>query len=122
MGVFRESSLSVVQLTKRSAVDLSAHGLRVVASRSHMDERTTAFIAMLKDPILVSRGSSLKFMLLADGEADVYPRFAPTMEWDTAAAHALLIELGINVIHAETDQPLKYNKENLLNPYFKSWA
>ncbi|MEO5581156.1 MAG: inositol monophosphatase family protein, partial [Saprospiraceae bacterium] len=66
--------------------------------------------------------SSLKFLLLANGEADVYPRFAPTMEWDTAAAHALLIELGIMVNNVETNEPLSYNKENLLNPFFKSWA
>jgi len=87
-----------------------------------MDERTTTFIASLNDPVLVSKGSSLKFMLLADGEADVYPRFAPTMEWDTAAPHALLIELGIRVIDTETNEPLTYNKENLLNPFFKAWA
>lgn len=122
IGVFRETADGVIQLAIRGPVDLNSSGLRVVASRSHMDERTTTFIASLNDPVLVSRGSSLKFMLLADGEADVYPRFAPTMEWDTAAPHALLIELGIQVINTETNEPLTYNKENLLNPFFKAWA
>ncbi|MDZ4709715.1 MAG: 3'(2'),5'-bisphosphate nucleotidase CysQ [Saprospiraceae bacterium] len=122
LGVFRETADGVIQLANRGPVDLNTSGLRVVASRSHMDERTTTFIASLNDPVLVSKGSSLKFMLLADGEADVYPRFAPTMEWDTAAPHALLIELGIRVIDTETNEPLTYNKENLLNPFFIAWA
>ena len=57
-------------------------------------------------------------MLIADSEADIYPRFAPTMEWDTAAAHAVLKGLELEVINMEDDKPLRYNKENLLNPHF----
>lgn len=83
-------------------------------------ENTLAFITTLRDPVIASKGS-LKFLLLADDKADVYPRFAPTMEWDAAAANALLIELGMNVMHADTNLPLTYNKENLLNPFFKCW-
>ena len=55
---------------------------------------------------------------MAEGKADVYPRFAPTMEWDTAAGQAICEAAGLEVISKETDQPLLYNKENLLNPWF----
>ena len=106
------------KLEKRSKVDLRQDGLRVVASRSHMNEETQGFINGLRNPSLVSAGSSLKFMLLASGKADVYPRYAPTMEWDTAAAHAIVKETGFEVTEYGTGTPLVYNKENLLNPYF----
>lgn len=106
------------KLAKRSPVDLTREGLRVVASRSHMNDETQTFISSLRNPSLVSAGSSLKFMLLANGQADVYPRYAPTMEWDTAAAHAVVKETGHEVREYGSDRPLVYNKENLLNPYF----
>lgn len=93
-------------------------GLRVVCSRSHLNEETQAFIDGLTNPEAVSRGSSLKFMLLAEGQAELYPRLAPTMEWDTAAAHCVLEEAGGEVINRDTGKPLTYNKENLLNPFF----
>lgn len=83
-----------------------------------MSPETQEFIGTLKEPSLVSKGSSLKFMLLAEGLADVYPRFAPTMEWDTAAAHAIANAVGISVMQKDTKQELIYNKEDLLNPYF----
>jgi 3'(2'), 5'-bisphosphate nucleotidase len=96
--------------------------LRVVGSRSHMNQETTEFIDQsklnFKKIEIISRGSSLKFCLVAEGEADVYPRFAPTMEWDTAAGHAICSAVGIKVISQETQKELVYNKENLLNPYF----
>jgi 3'(2'), 5'-bisphosphate nucleotidase len=107
-----------VKLAVRPPVDLSQPGLRVVASRSHMNPETQEFIDGLRDATLVSAGSSLKFMLLAEGKADVYPRYAPTMEWDTAAAHAIVAETGLRVLEFGSDRPLIYNKENLLNPYF----
>ena len=91
---------------------------RIVASRSHLNEETKNYIEQYKDAETVSMGSSLKFMLIADSEADIYPRFAPTMEWDTAAANAILRGLDVEVISMEDNQPLRYNKENLLNPYF----
>lgn len=106
------------KLDKRPKVNLQQEGLRVVASRSHMNDETRDFINSLRNPDLVSAGSSLKFMLLANGQADVYPRYAPTMEWDTAAAHAIVKETGFDVIRYGTNDPLLYNKENLLNPYF----
>lgn len=91
---------------------------RVVASRSHMNDDTKDFIAKLTHPEVISAGSSLKFMLLAEGKADIYPRFGPTMEWDTAAAHGILKELGIKVTTTDGTSELSYNKPNLLNPYF----
>ena len=91
---------------------------KVVASRSHMNEETKNFIEKLGDTEVVSAGSSLKFMLLAEGKADLYPRFGPTMEWDTAAAHGILKELGLQVVTTDSNTELVYNKENLLNPYF----
>jgi 3'(2'), 5'-bisphosphate nucleotidase len=106
------------KLEKRPKADLQQEGLRVVASRSHMNDETRDFIATLRNPDLVSAGSSLKFMLLASGKADVYPRYAPTMEWDTAAAHAVVKEAGFEVTQYGSATPLEYNKENLLNPYF----
>jgi 3'(2'), 5'-bisphosphate nucleotidase len=105
-------------LKKRDRTDLNKAGLRVVASRSHMNEETQTFIAQLRDPVLVSKGSSLKFMLLAEGKADVYPRYAPTMEWDTAAAHAIVNQTGIKVIQSGAAGELQYNKRDLLNPHF----
>jgi len=96
--------------------------VRVVGSRSHMSEATENFVESLKGIYekvdIVSKGSSLKFCLVAEGKADVYPRFAPTMEWDTAAGQAICEAVGLQVISKETDEPLLYNKENLLNPWF----
>jgi 3'(2'), 5'-bisphosphate nucleotidase len=91
---------------------------RVVASRSHMNDETKDFIEKLGNTEVVSAGSSLKFMLIADGKADIYPRFGPTMEWDTAAAHGILMELGYSVHKTDSTDELTYNKPNLLNPYF----
>ena len=96
--------------------------VQVVGSRSHMSQETLDYVEELKktgkEVEIVSKGSSLKFCLVAEGNADVYPRFAPTMEWDTAAGQAICNAVGISVISEETKQPLLYNKQNLLNPWF----
>lgn len=96
--------------------------VRVVASRSHLSQEVVDFVENLKKEgkkvEFLSSGSSLKFCLVAEGKADVYPRLAPTMEWDTAAAHAICLEAGKNVLVYETKEPLTYNRENLLNPWF----
>jgi 3'(2'), 5'-bisphosphate nucleotidase len=93
----------------------------VVASRSHFNEETEAFINGLKskysDVNFVSKGSSLKLVQIAEGSAHIYPRFGPTMEWDTAAAHAVVLAAG-GEVNTPDGNPLLYNKENLLNPYF----
>ncbi len=95
---------------------------RVVGSRSHMNEDTMEFIGELKKEYgtveIVSKGSSLKFCLVAEGLADIYPRFAPTMEWDTAAGQAICNAVGLKVTLKGSRDELTYNKENLLNPFF----
>ncbi|NNE26884.1 MAG: 3'(2'),5'-bisphosphate nucleotidase CysQ, partial [Saprospiraceae bacterium] len=93
-------------------------GLRIVCSRSHLNEATQAFMDQFCSPEKVSTGSSLKFLIIANGDAEIYPRLAPTMEWDTAAAQIILEEAGGTVYQAETNTPVVYNKENLLNPQF----
>ena len=97
--------------------------IRVVGSRSHMNEDTKLFINNLQERStsnieVVSKGSSLKFCLIAEGNADIYPRFAPTMEWDTAAGQAICSAVGLKVIDRETGEVMKYNRENLLNNHF----
>ena len=94
--------------------------LRVVASKSHLSEETQAFIDALdtKETEQKSKGSSLKLCMVAEGVADIYPRLAPTMEWDTAAADAIVRESGKMTYQKENKQPLVYNKKNLLNPWF----
>lgn len=102
-----------------TAFNLADEGLRVVISRSHLNEETQNYVNQLKNPQFVPMGSSLKFLIIAEGKADVYPRFGPCMEWDTGAAQVILEEAGGSVVHTDdTNQPLAYNKENLLNPYF----
>lgn len=102
--------------------DMSHDNFVVVASRSHMSDETVEFIDKLKSlhPEIetVSKGSSLKICLVAEGSADVYPRFAPTMEWDTAAGHAIAKGAGFEMWKTDFSSPLEYNKENLLNPWF----
>jgi 3'(2'), 5'-bisphosphate nucleotidase len=94
----------------------------VVSSRSHYNEDTRTFVESLdsggKEISLISKGSSLKLCLVAAGEADIYPRLGPTMEWDTAAAHAVVKSSGKNVYRCDNGEELSYNKQNLLNPYF----
>ena len=101
----------------------ASENIQIVGSRSHMNEDTKNFILELekrygKPTEVVSKGSSLKFCLVAEGKADVYPRFAPTMEWDTAAGHAICRATGLKVIDQKTGKEMIYNRENLLNNYF----
>jgi 3'(2'), 5'-bisphosphate nucleotidase len=119
LGAWREGNdqpLSAPTYTLRDS------GLRVVASRSHLNEATQAFVDGLDAPLVVSRGSSLKMIEIARGQADVYPRLAPTMEWDTAAAQAILQEAGGKMIDQSTGQPMAYNKETLLNNHFIAYG
>ncbi len=94
----------------------------VVASRSHLSSETEAFINTLRhahpDLQLISSGSSLKICLVAEGKADIYPRHAPTMEWDTAAGHAIAAAVGCSITDPATALPLHYNKPDLHNPWF----
>jgi len=91
---------------------------RVIASKSHLNPETTAFIEAIETPVeLIQAGSSLKFLRIAEGLADIYPRLAPTCEWDTAAAQAILEGAGGSV--KQTDgSPVIYGKSEILNPHF----
>ena len=93
-----------------------------MASRSHLTPETEAYIHEMQQKHAhvetISKGSSLKLCLIAEGNADVYPRFAPTMEWDTAAGHAIIRASGKEVYQTGKTEPLQYNKTDLLNPWF----
>ena len=84
-GAFRSESKSVEQKLTAPFFNMKDQGLSVVCSRSHLNEETAEFIGALNEPNKVSKGSSLKFLILAEGGAHVYPRLAPTMEWDTGS-------------------------------------
>ena len=107
--------------------ELPASGtLRVVGSRSHLSLQTRSYIDGLRSRFreieFVAMGSSLKICLVAEGAADLYPRLAPTMEWDTAAAHAILNAAGGRLLEHGTECELRYNKEDLLNAWFVAEA
>jgi len=95
-------------------------GWKVVGSRSHQSEEFKTFMKKLPEAEIVAMGSSLKLCLIAEGKADLYPRLGLTSEWDTAAAHAVVLAAGGQVLNIETLQPLAYNKnsDTLLNPFF----
>jgi 3'(2'), 5'-bisphosphate nucleotidase len=97
--------------------------LRVAASRSHLDERTKEYIQQLETKFgtieFVSKGSSLKLCMIAEGETDIYPRFSRTMEWDTAAGHAIVAGTGGMLFHEGSQEELSYNKSDISNaPFF----
>lgn len=124
-GITECGEASLEELTARAVRLPHACGggkFVIVASRSHLSPETEEYIERMKcahsDVELISSGSSIKICLVAEGKADVYPRFAPTMEWDTAAGHAIARAAGMEVYRAGTDEPLEYNKEDLLNPWF----
>ena len=115
--------------------DKDAEGLVIVGSASHSSAETNEFVAQFRSPTFRQLGSSLKLLMVAEGEAHVYPRLAPTCEWDTAAAHVIVTEAGGSVIAAgqcdnrgkaledwkdalAKDLPVVYNKPDPLNPYF----
>ena len=115
VGAFKQEGSKPAQKIKTA--DYRNQKLKVVASRSHAGPDLQAFLDKLDDYDVISMGSSLKLCLVAEGAAHLYPRLGPTMEWDTAAAHAVVNAAGGQVENREKE-PLQYNKENLLNPYF----
>jgi len=124
-GILTEN-LSIEELIDKSQkLPLNSNDkttLTVIGSRSHTSEEFTEFVKQLnqkhENVEFISSGSSLKLCLVAEGKADVYPRFGPTMEWDTAAGQAIVEQAKCTVMEAETNEPLNYNKSNLLNPFF----
>lgn len=132
-GAFKISEYAKVHASHKNLEDLLSEGNKLpiatgrttfsmVGSRSHMSDETLEYFEKMKqehgDVEIVSMGSSLKLCLVAEGVADVYPRFAPTMEWDTAAGDAIARNSGCVVTEKDEVTPLQYNKENLLNPWF----
>ncbi|HCH23430.1 MAG TPA: 3'(2'),5'-bisphosphate nucleotidase [Oceanospirillaceae bacterium] len=113
LGCWRLKDGELIQLRTQPTAD----PIRVVASKSHLNDETKAFIDNLGNTQLVQAGSSLKLLRIAEGEADIYPRMAPTCEWDTAAAQAVLEGAGGAVIQADGSAML-YGKDNILNPHF----
>lgn len=96
--------------------------LYVVASKSHRDQATDDYINKYKVRDMKSAGSSLKFCLVATGEADIYPRVGRTMEWDTAAGHAVLNGAGGRVVRFDDHQELRYGKDGYANPFFIAYS
>lgn len=120
LGAWRRSGRGVQAIRGRAPI--AGEPLQVVGSRSHLNAQTQAYLATLGEYELISVGSSLKFCLLAEGRAHLYPRLAPTCEWDTAAAQAILEGAGGRVETLE-GTPLRYSKAEILNPSFvaRSW-
>lgn len=122
IGSFKQETGNAKEQIKGGEHYTTKSKVIVVGSRSHLSDETLQFVEALKaqgkEVEFNSSGSSLKLCLVAEGAADVYPRFGSTMEWDTAAAHAVALYAGRTVINHETKQVLLYNKENLLNPWF----
>lgn len=109
--------------TRALAVSRPDNGaLMVVASKSHRDQATDDYISRYAVRDMTSAGSSLKFCLVASGEADLYPRLGRTMEWDTAAGDAVLRAAGGHVVRFDDHAPLKYGKTGYANPFFIAYA
>ncbi|PCJ28266.1 MAG: 3'(2'),5'-bisphosphate nucleotidase [SAR86 cluster bacterium] len=124
-GAWKQDESGIVSI-KTSTMKSGDTRVRIVASRSHRGELLDTMIATIEAKLgaveVVSMGSSLKICLLAEGKADLYPRLAPTCEWDTAAAHAVLSAAGGDIVNTQF-QPLSYNqKSELLNPHFLALA
>lgn len=108
----RSGSITELEPTARPGVT------RVVASKSHLNKETQKFIDEIDGPVeMIQAGSSLKFLRIAEGRADIYPRLGPTCEWDTAAAHAVVLGTGGTVTDL-CGEELRYGKNDILNPYF----
>ncbi|RPA66582.1 3'(2'),5'-bisphosphate nucleotidase [Cyclobacteriaceae bacterium YHN15] len=110
----QEGNQAPIQLKNSDSEEVNT----IVASRSHLSPETEEFIAQYSDAETISMGSSLKFMLVAENKAQLYPRFAPTMEWDTAAAQAIAEASGRQVLTYPDLEPMKYNREEMRNGWF----
>lgn len=113
---------TIGELTQMEVSIPNNNALMVVASKSHRDQRTDDYINQYSVRDMTSAGSSLKFCLVAAGEADLYPRVGRTMEWDTAAGHAVLNGAGGAVVRFDDHTPLLYGKPGFANPFFIAFA
>lgn len=124
IGIDKAGSFKIEDDTRQSINTRTTdpNQLIVAGSRSHGNERQQQFIGKFTDATILAVGSSLKFCLVAEGKVDIYPRFGPTSEWDTAAAQCIVEQAGGNVVTHDM-QPLRYNtKDSLLNPEFLAIA
>jgi 3'(2'), 5'-bisphosphate nucleotidase len=122
-GKGNESYEDLIAMSERLPIkENKKHAYTVAVSRSHLSAQTEEFINKKKeiypDVQIIQAGSAFKFCLVAEGKADAYPRFGPTMEWDTGAGHIIVNESGKNVWRMDTNEVLKYNKQSLVNPNF----
>ena len=121
-GLQFENLETLLQMSFRLPFFIDDEIITIVASKSHLTQETIDYIDELKkihpNIEFISKGSSLKLCMLAEGLASIYPRFGPTMEWDIAAGHAIASAAGCNVTLKDEKTPLVYNKEELLNPWF----
>ena len=130
MGSYKKSSCvdtiddleNLISVSCSLPIKLERDSYVVVGSRSHMSKETEAFFDQKKidygNVEVMAVGSSLKLCMVAEGKADAYPRYAPTMEWDTGAGDAICRMAGFQVLQYNSDKPIEYNKEDLLNPWF----
>jgi 3'(2'), 5'-bisphosphate nucleotidase len=119
-GAFKQEGKQAPTAITVADVPTTASGWKVVGSRSHQSEEFKQFMHKLPEADIIAMGSSLKLCLVAEGKADLYPRLGLTSEWDTAAAHAVVLAAGGQVLSMEDMKPLIYNsrKDTLLNPHF----
>lgn len=123
-GVYKiENNGSTIKVAKKRVKHFKKRKtVRLISSKSHYNRETEEYVEKLKRKHqqieMISIGSAMKFMYLAEGKADIYPRLAPTMEWDTAAGQIILEESGGRVLDFQAREPLVYNKEDLKNPWF----
>lgn len=115
---FQSMQLSGIKLPEKTG----RNEFTIVVSRSHMNQKTKEYIETIQEEHesfqLINMGSSLKMCMVAEGTANVYPKLGTTMEWDTAAAHAILKASGKNIFLTDLKTEIRYNKENLQNPHF----
>lgn len=117
-GAFRSLNGGKTESIKVNTFTLKDKRLRVVCSRSHLNKETKEYIHQFESPVTIPKGSALKFLIIADGRADIYPRLGSTMEWDTAAPQLIVEEAGGQIVDIKSGKALVYNKESLLNPHF----
>ena len=117
-----ENLETLIKLSNSLPIDYKRENYVIVGSRSHMSAETELFFDEMKEKHgsieVLPVGSSLKLCMVAEGKADAYPRYAPTMEWDTGAGHAIAKYAGFSVKQYNSTENVVYNKENLLNPWF----
>ena len=108
--------------SEKLPIDYKRENYVIVGSRSHMSKETEIFFEQRQKKYenveVMAVGSSLKLCMVAEGKADAYPRYAPTMEWDTGAGHAIVKYAGFSVTQYNSSENIKYNKKDLLNPWF----